>query len=243
VLEVDLDAARHQPERIVEARAVAHHRAEHHLVVAALRAAEPAAHPGLEEHGAALEVPARRGEARHGQVAVEERLGARRRRLHLAHERGAPEPVLRVREVALRDVHELVVHQRVHALARRVGLERVRDRRDVEREQVARRRVDAGAAVVGEVLEQERRRLRRLPAEARALPLERVAERPRGVRAEEAERLEPDEPKLRGLDVRHPERVVVLCRRHRCGDRRREQQHSSQQTPHPLALPSREPEG
>ncbi len=85
-LEVDHDAARGEPQRIVEVRVVAHHGPEHHLVVAALRAAEAAAHPGLQEDRAALDVPARRGEARDRQVAVEQRLGVLRLRRDLAEE-------------------------------------------------------------------------------------------------------------------------------------------------------------
>ena len=50
-----------QAERIVEAAVVADHRAEHHLVVRPLRAAEAAGHPGLEEDRDAFVVPARRG--------------------------------------------------------------------------------------------------------------------------------------------------------------------------------------
>ena len=54
-LEVDADAPRFKSERVVEAGTVAHHRAEHHLVVAALRAAEAAAHPRFQEHRAAFD--------------------------------------------------------------------------------------------------------------------------------------------------------------------------------------------
>ena len=76
-LEVDLHALGDEAERVVEARAVLHHRAEHHLVVGALRAALAAGHPGLDEDGEALLVPARRRRARRGQVEVEDALGLR----------------------------------------------------------------------------------------------------------------------------------------------------------------------
>ena len=74
-LKVNLDAARHEPERIVEVCVVAHHRAKHHLVVAALRATESPVHPRFHEHRAAFGIPPRGGEAGDGQVAVEQRFG------------------------------------------------------------------------------------------------------------------------------------------------------------------------
>src|SRR5438067_10816969 len=89
-LEVDARAARLEPERVVERRAVAHHGAEHHLVEAALRPPEPARHPRLEEARRALGLPARHGEARHGEIAVEQRLRMRLLRKDLAGEALAP---------------------------------------------------------------------------------------------------------------------------------------------------------
>ena len=71
-LEIDLDAARYEPERIVKMRVVAHHRAEHHLVIAALRSAKSTVHPRLHEYRAALRVPARCSEAGDRQVAVQQ---------------------------------------------------------------------------------------------------------------------------------------------------------------------------
>ena len=236
-LEVRPHPARLETERIVEVRAVADHRAEHHLVVAALRAAEPAAHPGFHEHGAAFDVPPRRREPGDRQVAVEERLGVLGPRLHLAAEEIAPATVFVVREVALRDVHELVVHQRVEPLGRRVGFERVRQRRDVEDQPVARRGTRGGVAVVGEVLEQDGDFLGGLPAEALALRVERVLERAGRVRREVAERLEPDEPEVLRLEERHPERVVVV--RHRGRQPRHEQQQSDGEAPHRPSPPVR----
>ncbi len=72
-LEVDLGSLRDQSERVVEARAVADHRAEHHFVVPALRPAVTAAQPGLHEYRAAFMIPARRRIPRTGQVVVEQR--------------------------------------------------------------------------------------------------------------------------------------------------------------------------
>ena len=139
-------------------RVVAHHRAEHHLVVAALRAAQAAAHPGLHEHGAAFEVPARRREARHGEVAVEQRLRVLGCGRTLPRKRRRQRRSASRRDVARRHVDQLVVHQRVHALAGRKGLEGVGQRRDVEEQRIARRRGRDGVAVVGEVLQQDGRR-------------------------------------------------------------------------------------
>ena len=48
-LKIDLRPFRHEAQRVVERRAVSHHRAEDHLVVAALGAAEPAGHPRVDE--------------------------------------------------------------------------------------------------------------------------------------------------------------------------------------------------
>src|SRR6188472_839025 len=92
-LEVDLDAARHEAERVVEMRAVAHHRTEHHLVVAALCAAEASAHERLDEHRLTFGEPARNGEARDREVAVEQRFGKLRIGTDLAQKKAAPFPV------------------------------------------------------------------------------------------------------------------------------------------------------
>src|SRR4029079_10719878 len=48
-LEVDLGSRRHETQRIVERRVVANHRPKDHLVVPALRPAEPARHPGIDK--------------------------------------------------------------------------------------------------------------------------------------------------------------------------------------------------
>ena len=54
-LEVDKTPRETQTQRIVEMGVVPDHRPEHHLVIPALRAAQSAAHPGLEEDGAAFQ--------------------------------------------------------------------------------------------------------------------------------------------------------------------------------------------
>ena len=207
-LEIDAGAARHEAERVVEVRVVAHHGAKHHLVVAALRAAEAARHPGLHEHGAAFQIPARHRESRHRQVAVEQRLGMARLRRHLAEEEAAPAPILARREVGRRDVHHLVVHRRVHALVARVGLERIGHRCDVDPQERLGRRRDARVAIVGEVAQPHGRPLRGLPAEDPALPVECVAERARGVRNEEVQaRVRIEQTQLAGVDEGDAERA------------------------------------
>ncbi len=173
-LEVDRVAFRFQPQRGVERRVVADLGAEHHLVIGALSAAEAAGHPGLHEHGAAFEIPARHRGARRGEIVVEDRLGVIGDRQRLAVEDAAPPSVRTVGDVHGRDVDELVVHQREEALARAEGLERDVDRRDVERQRVGRRGAHRGAAVVGEVAQQHDRAVVSLPVEGLALEGEGV---------------------------------------------------------------------
>ncbi len=128
-----------------------------------------------------------RREARDRQVAVEQRFGVLRLGGDLAEEESPPAPILLGRDVALHHVDQLVVHQRVHALAGGERLERVGQRRDVEDERAARRGEGVRVAVVGEVLQQDGRRLGRHPAEHPALPRERVGERAHRVRHEVAQ--------------------------------------------------------
>ena len=209
-LEVAAHAARDEPERVVERRFVAHHRAKHHLVVATLRAPQPAAHPGFHEDGAALVVPARGREARHREVAVEERLRILRPRGDLAQEEAAPRPVLLRRDIAGRHVDQLVVHERIHALAGGKGLEGARERRDVEDEEVARCGNRRGIAVVRKILQQHRDGLVGSPAEGALLPLERVRERAHRMRHEKPEVVEVDELQVLRIDGRHAERAFLL---------------------------------
>ena len=125
-LKIDARAARREPKRIVEVSVVADHRPEHHLVVAALRATEPAAHPRLQEDCAAFAVPPR---GRHPRLREDSCRTSTRdpgRRVDLAEKESPPARVLLGLHVALHDVHQLVIHQLVHALARRKRFERVR---------------------------------------------------------------------------------------------------------------------
>ena len=86
-------------------------------------------------------------------------------RHRLAAQEAAPEGVALVPHVHRRDVGELVVGQREEALARREGLHRLRQRRDVEQDGVVGRRARGGVAVVAEILEQHRGPVPRLPVE------------------------------------------------------------------------------
>ena len=208
---------------------VPHHRPEDHFVVAALRAAEAAAHPGLHEHGAALEVPARGRVARHREVAVDQRLRILSLGKDLAHEEPAPPLVLLRRDVVLRHVDQLVVHQRVQALAGGKRLECVGQRRDVEHEPAVRYRAGVSVAVIREIRQEDAHRLRRLPSERAALPLERVGERAHCVRCKVPQRIEIDELGILRFDVRHAEGVVVLGQR---GDGRQCQQQTQDTRAH-----------
>ncbi len=73
-------------------------------------------------------------------------------------------------------MNQLVIHQRVHALARSPGFECQRQWGNVENEQVARRRNGERVAVILAILQVDADGRRRSPAEHAALPLERVGE-------------------------------------------------------------------
>src|SRR5207302_972087 len=125
--------------------------AEDHLVIAALRAAESAGHPGFVEDGASFHVPARGEVPGAGQVIVEYRFRMVLKRHRLAAEEMAPERVARIPHVNCSDVRQLVVHKREEALARREGLHRQREGRYIEQDHVAWAAERGGVAVVGEV--------------------------------------------------------------------------------------------
>ncbi len=186
-LEIDQDTAGREAQRIVEMGAVPDHRPEHHLVVAALRASQPAAHPGLEEDRAALRPPARGREARRREIAVENRFGILRLRGDIPQKEPTPAPILLGSDVALHHVDQLVIHQRIHALAGGKRLERERQRRNVENQQAARRCIGVGVSVVGEILQQHGRGFRRRPPEHATLPREGIGECTHRVRCEEAQ--------------------------------------------------------
>ena len=179
-----MGAARRKTQWIVEVGVVPHHRPEYHLVVAALRAAQPTAHPGLHEYRRALQVPARGRIARDRQVAVEQRFWVLPLGGDLAQEETSPTPIFLGRDVVRRHMDHLVVHQRVHALAGRERLERVGQRRHVEDEHAVRHRKRVGVTVVAQVLQQDNRRLGWRPTEHLALPRKRVGERAYRVRHE-----------------------------------------------------------
>ena len=185
------------------------HRSEHHLVISALRAAQSAAHPGLEKDGAAFSPPAGRREARRGEVAVDDRFGVLRLGGDFAEEESPPAQVLLGSNVALHHVDQLVVHQRIHPLARGVRLERKGKRRSVEKQGAARRRVGVRVAVIGQILKQDDRWLGRRPAEYATLPCERVGERAHRVRFEVAQVVVIVEIEIVGSDTRYVDWTFV----------------------------------
>ncbi len=140
-LEARLHPARGESERVVERGVVADHRPEHHFVVAPLGAPDSSVHPRFHEHRAAFRPPARDRVARRRQVRVEQCFRVGGLDPHLSAEELAPAAVFGGRHVALHGVNQLVIHQRVEALARRKGLEGVRDRRDVDDHPIVRQRI------------------------------------------------------------------------------------------------------
>ena len=184
-LEVDFRAFRDQAQRVVERRVVFHHRAEDHLVVAALRASEAAGHPGIDEDRNPFVKPSRRGHAWRGQVEIEDRLGLLGDRQHFSAEQTPEDPIAPRRLVHRRDVDQLVVHQRVHALVGRNRLEDVGDGGDLDGDEIVGHRGCAGIALVGQVDEQDRHLVVRIESEQLLLKTERVERRPRRVRHEE----------------------------------------------------------
>ena len=154
-LKVDLRPFRDQAEGIVEPRVVADHRAEDHFVVAALRASHTAGHPGVDEHGDAFVIPARRGDPRRGQVHVENAFGLVGDRVHLSPEQTAEHPVAPCRLVHRRHVHQLVVHDRVHPLVGGDRLEGETEGGHLDHHGAARHHRDTGIPPVLEIGEQD----------------------------------------------------------------------------------------
>ena len=72
---------------------------------------------------------------------------------YFAKEKAAPTAVLRGLNVSLHHVDQLMIHQRVHALAGWIGLERVRQRGNVQNDSAVWRDQGGGRAVVREVLQ------------------------------------------------------------------------------------------
>ena len=115
----------------------------------------------------------------------------------------APEGVALVPHVHGRDVGELVVGQGEEALARREGLHRLRQRRDVEQHGVVRRRARRGIAIVAEVLEQDVGPVPRLPAELLLVAVERILDRPGDIgRQIGLDRVEIEQREVLGLERR-----------------------------------------
>ena len=214
-LEIDGIAFGFEAHRVEEAGVVAHHRAEDHLVVAALCAAQPAAHPCLHEHGAAFQIPARHPGARLREIIVENRFGMIGDRRHLAVEEIAPECVVVVPHIERGDMHHLVVHNGEEALAWRPGFEGGGDRRDIDGDAVERRGAHRGPAIVGQVLQKNDGLVPRLPVEHPPLEGEGVLVGLSDVRGEIGlDRIVIDQPQIVGL---HLLQIIVvgLCRARR----------------------------
>ena len=137
-LEIDLGALRHETQRVVERHVVSDHRAKDHLVVAALRAAEPAGHPGVDEDGDALVIPPRRRRPRRGEVPSTAATPDARRSARPCPGTAPEHPIPPDGLVHRHDVHQLVVHQRRHPLVGGNRLEGEVERCDLNRHQVAR---------------------------------------------------------------------------------------------------------
>ncbi len=208
-----------QAERREEPGVVTHHRAEHHLVVGALGAAEAAGHPGLHEDGAALKVPARHIHPGGGEVVVEDRFRMVLQRHGLAVEQAPPEGVRVVPDVHGRHVDRLMVHQGVEALARAEGLEGLAERGDVHQDGVVGRSPRGRVAVVGEILEQDRGLVPWRPTPLLLLEGHGVQEAAGDVgRQIGLGRVEVEQPQVLGLD---PREVDLLGGRMGLGRRRR----------------------
>jgi hypothetical protein len=78
-------------------------------------------------------------------------------------------------------VHQLVIHQRRHALIRRHRFEREVQRRDLERHHIARHSPGSGIAGIREVDQQNADRIERFELELPAGEVERVEEGASGV--------------------------------------------------------------
>ncbi len=210
-LEVGGSAFAFEPEGREEARVVADLGPEHHLVIGALGTAKAARHPGFEEHRTAFHVPARGQVSRACQEVVEDQFRVLLEWRRLAAQEPAPERVLLVPHVDHADVRQLVVGQRVEALAGREGLHRQRQGRDVEQHHVARAAKRRRIAVIGEILEQHRCPVPRLPAQGLLVEGKRIFERPREIgRQIGLHRVEVEQRQVAGLERRKLEPRGVL---------------------------------
>ena len=230
-LKVDLRAFGDESQRVVERHVIANHRAEDHLVVAALRASHAAGHPRVDEHRDALVIPPRRGDARSREVPVENRRRVIGRGRDLAAKQSAEGAIGSRRLIHRDDVNQLVVHQHRHPLVRRDGLEGEVERRDLERHDVARDRPGRRVAGVGEIREQHRDRIGQRELEEFLLELQRVQEGARGVGHQVAfGPLEVDEAHLRRFDG-----CELRVRAAGCGERREEDERGRDAEDQPVA--------
>ena len=216
-LEVDLRPFRRQAERVVDVRTVADHRAEHHLVIAALRPSDPARHPGVDEHRDAFVIPPRRGGSRGREVEVEDRLRLLGDRVDLAAKQPPEEPVAPGRLVHRRDVNQLVVHDGRHPLVGGERFEGEAQRRDLHHQRVARHDARSGISGIRQIEQQHRHLVFGLESEQFLLEGHGVQVRARDVRRQVGlAALEVDEAQIADLDL--PE---LGGRRHRDEDERK----------------------
>jgi hypothetical protein len=140
--------------------------------------------------------PSRRGDARGGQIEVENGLRLFGHRQYLAAEQAPEGPVACCRLVHRRDVHQLVIHERVQPLVGGNRLEDVGDWRDLDRDQIVRHGGGAGVALVRQVDEKDRDVFLRVESKQLLLEGERVQRRPRRVR---------DEKRFTAVDEQQPQ--------------------------------------
>ncbi len=169
----------------MERRVVPHHGAEHHLIVAALRAPDPAGHPRVHKDRDAFVIPARRRHSRRSQVEVQDGFRLVGHRQHLPAEQLPENTIPRGRLIHGRHVDQLVIHDRVDPLVGGNRLEREAQRRDLNPDQIVGNRGGAGVPHIGQIHQQHRQVPMRLVPEESLLESERIQRRARGMRKEE----------------------------------------------------------
>ena len=175
--EIGLRQFRREAERVIESAAVPYHRPEDHLIVRPLCPPKPSGHPRVEEDGNSLQIPPRRRPSGARHVEVADRLGVLGRRGDFAEEQPAKQSIGTCGTIRGCHMNQLVVHQVIHPLVCGEGLECEAERRNLDGHQVARHRLGAGVAEVGEVRQENGNFLRRREVEDLSLKRERVFER------------------------------------------------------------------
>ena len=181
---------------------VPNHGAKNHLVPVALGAPVTSRHPGLGKDGHALEEPARTRFTRRRQILVKDRLRVFRLGNDLAAKELARSTIGGGGLIRVGDVHEFVIHDRVHAWSRGGRLERQGEGGNVDGQCVTWRRVGAGVAEIGEIGQQDRDLVVRHVAENTFLPIGRIVECLDDPRDQVGfGRIEIKQPQFVGLDL------------------------------------------